>query len=101
MTAGTSDIPPATLATETSRNRPNNSKTPQKKPTKTPKGTMTEEGKGAQLCPGYTSPKREGFNSGTLPSVSVPACRGSSSLTFLRSSAWVLMSSLCFSFSLV
>lgn len=34
MTAGTSDIPPATPATETSRNRPNNSKTPQKTTTK-------------------------------------------------------------------
>lgn len=59
-----------------------------------------EEGKDAQLCPGYLNPKREGFNSRILPSVSVPACRGSS-ITFLRSSAWVLMSSLCFSFSLV
>lgn len=59
-----------------------------------------EEGKGIQFCLGYPNPRREGFNSGTLPSVSVPACRGSS-ITFLRSSAWVLMSSLCFSFSLV
>lgn len=59
-----------------------------------------EEGKGSQLCPGYPNPRKEGFNSRTLPSVSVPACRGSS-VTFLRSSAWVLMSSLCFSFSFV
>lgn len=100
MTAGTSDVPLATLATETSRNRPNNSRTDQKPATKTPKGTMMEEGKGAQLCPGYPNPKREGLNLGTLPSVSVPACTGSS-VTFLRSSAWVLMSSLCFSFSFV
>lgn len=59
-----------------------------------------EEGKGAQFCPGYLNPKRKGFNPGTLPSVSVPA-RTVSSITFLRSSAWVLMSSLCFSFSFV